>query len=641
MVKVQEELKRIYFNNGLPGVEPVKMQLEIMVKGAGAIPQSKIIPATFELEESICTEAELTFGGCEAARISITLLEPGELKGKEITLTHIVGAYRMPLGTYVVDTCKKVDDYGLIQITAYDAIHCKLDRDVTDWYKSLSFPLSLKTFRLSLLSYTGIEAETQDLINDGMQVEKTIEPETLNGIEVARAIGEINGRFGHMSRDNKFRFVKLGGYGLYPSTDLYPEETLYPSGPGERFEAASYIDTVYEDYTAERIDCLKIRQEEGDVGCVVYDTRNFKNPYIITGNFLAYGKGAAELETIARKLFDDIKDNYYRPHTTTTIGLPYLEPGDSIYIHKKTDEIESYILSRKLTGVQAMFDTLEARGPEYRGNEVTSNDEIIMLKSKTLVINKSVDGLTVTVSDLEKNTESKFEQTANRITAEVKRATDSENALFSKIEITAESIKTEVADTANGLSSKIEQTASAIRTEVTNSVSGLSSKIEQTERSITARINGLDGDFSSLELYVDRMESTISDIDGNMSKLTQTVDSFTFHSSGGTVKISGDTIETGTLKSVSVVFDTHNAVYWVAGGSSITDTRGADWVCDSNALWTGNRNIQLYTNGDIHGEGTAYFGEIEITSRKSYWQGWNLTDTLEDLSERVKALERG
>lgn len=98
--------------------------------------------------------------------------------------------------------------------------------------------------------------------------------------------------------------------------------------------------------------------------------------------------------------------------------------------------------------------------------------------------------------------------------------------LRSSITITASEIRSEVTDVKNGLNSKITQTASEIRSEVTNKVTGLSSRITQTESSIETLVQ--DGE--------------------DFSKFQQTVEGFAFMDKGGTVKISGGSINlTGSI----------------------------------------------------------------------------------------------
>ena len=98
--------------------------------------------------------------------------------------------------------------------------------------------------------------------------------------------------------------------------------------------------------------------------------------------------------------------------------------------------------------------------------------------------------------------------------------------LRSSITITANQIRSEVTDVKNGLNSKITQTASEIRSEVNNKVTGLSSRITQTESSIETLVT--DGE--------------------DFSKFQQTVEGFAFMNKGGTVKISGGSINlTGSI----------------------------------------------------------------------------------------------
>ena len=98
--------------------------------------------------------------------------------------------------------------------------------------------------------------------------------------------------------------------------------------------------------------------------------------------------------------------------------------------------------------------------------------------------------------------------------------------LRSSITITANQIRSEVTDVENGLNSKITQTASEIRSEVTNKVTGLGSRITQNENSI----------------------ETLVEDGKDFSKFQQTVEGFAFMNKGGTVKISGGSINlTGSI----------------------------------------------------------------------------------------------
>lgn len=282
MINIKEELRQIYVNDNIPASKEVTYKrLKVYFPGIRLeVPKENVVSESFELIESICSDSDLIFGGCESAQVKFTLAGiEADLEGMECIITQVVDErFEMPLGTYVVDSVKRQNDRHFRDVTGYDHIYDKLDTDVTAWYKSLALPMPLKLFRQSLFSYVGISLEEQTLINDDMVIERTIEPSALNGRTVAKAIGEITGTFGHMTRNNTFKYITLSGFGLYPAEDLYPSEDLFPSEPAEQLGRAGYISTVYEDYMVSPIDCLQIRQEDGDVGCVVFDSRNHANP---------------------------------------------------------------------------------------------------------------------------------------------------------------------------------------------------------------------------------------------------------------------------------------------------------------------------------------------------------------------------
>lgn len=573
MIETNEELREMYHGSSVP------KQLYIVFPGI-TLDNSRIFD--FSIEESLSSDTDMLFGSCEAGQFRARVEGVGkDIVGQKCKIHHIVdGKYTMPLGVYVIDSVSKKDDLGYREIIGYDEIYTKLSVDVTAWYKSLAFPMPLKTLRKSLFGYVSIPIAEQELIQDDLQIERTIESQALNGRDVAQAIGELNGVFGHIGRDGKFKYVHLGSTGLYPAEDLYPSEELFPSEADSIFESSTVFSCTREEYEVAGIDCLQIRQEEGDVGAVVYDSLNYSNPYIVTGNFLVYGKTAAQLEEIGRTLFNYIKNTPYTPYTAKVIGLPYLEVGDGITFTTKKDNFISFVMKRKLSGIQSLRDELSASGNQKRDNEVSPNMEIEMLKGRSTMIEKSVDGIRVTVADLEADTNSKFEQTSNRITAEVasinkdmssrfeittnainaevKRATDAEGALSSRINITDSNITAEVTrakGAEEALSGRINITGSNITAEVkraTKAEGDLSGRINITDSNITAEVTRAKGAEGTLSTKIEQTSANITTqvngLNGKFTKLEQTVDEFTFSDAHGETRVKGDSITTGTIK---------------------------------------------------------------------------------------------
>ena len=474
--------------------DSVDKQLNIVSDdGKINITNTELHQEKFELTESLCSESELTFGACEAGMIKFTVSNVFlPMKGKWLTAKMTLDGHEdkpFQIGRYKVYSDTPTADRTCRDVVAYDALYDILSSDVTDWYNQIlpqkDSKVTLKQFRDSFFNHFGVEQEEVSLVNDEMIIEKTVEVkassggssdtaetntigEAISGKEVLSCILEINGCMGNIGRVGKFRYVYLTQemQGLYPANDLYPADDLYPRNPkSTSISKSQYISAQYEDYIVRTIDKLQIREKENDIGVIVGDG---KNTYVIEGNFLVYGKGTKELNEIGEKTLSKIKGIIYRPFSADCKGNPCFEVGDAVRLQTRYELIESYILKHTLKGIQALRDSLEADGEEYRTSKVNGvQRSILQLKGKSNTLERSIEETKSTIVDVEKGLQSQITQTASEIRAEVKNTTD-------------------------GLSSRITQNASSITAEVNRATSAegtLSSKISQTAESITAEVN--------------------------------------------------------------------------------------------------------------------------------------------------------
>lgn len=410
------------------------------------------------IKESICDDEELTLGGCIAfsCEFEVSEIIQHDLSKRSFDVTLEVHdeagntILEIPMGCYKVYSAEMVDDKDYKKIVAYDALY-DASADVSDWYEGL-FPVislnavtktddngteitalvknygttTLKAMRESLLQHLGILYEEQSLVNDDMIVSKSLQPsgDNCTGLMMLKWMCEIHGGFGRMNRNGRFEVTTLQSSGLYPDEDRYPDVDLYPEngntssvalGVSDEEPRAEYITAKFEEYMTKYITGINVRTEDDDVGCTVGTA---ENPYIISGNALLFGKTAAELKPIAENILNVIKDIIYRPNTTELIGLPYVEVGD-VYSVEKEDVVESYVLSRTLSGIQMLRDTYEAKGSETRSNNVSDSSELIRTKAKILKIQKDIDGVRIEMSDLEEETSSQYEQTNKTIVLKV------------------------------------------------------------------------------------------------------------------------------------------------------------------------------------------------------------------------------
>lgn len=484
MLEIPEEIKELFRSNNLTKNTQKKFKLtfyddkiETLYPYETLWPSEDLFPAEHEgnpwlviendrietesltITESLSESEDLEFGSCESTMFEIVVADVAQdVTGREFTLTVEIGGYEMALGIYTVESFVRLADRRKKKITAYDRMRW-FDIDVANWYNDLVLPMSLKTFRNSLCSYIGIKQSQQDLLFDSMQLTKTIEPQQISGIDILKAVCQINGCFGHIDKMGELVYVHLQETGLYPSEDLFPFEELYPSefgGDGNEVEVVNqYRELTYEDYLVEGITGVTIRQQEGDVGANVGDG---DNPYVIEGNFLVYGKSPIELLTIGTNLLNYISGRVYRPANLKCNGMPWLEVGDGVRIITRDDIVETFVMKRTISGCQAMTDTIESTGSPKREEIFGINKQIIQLEGKSAVIIKNVEEVSAKLTDLKDYTEAEFKITSDRITSEVKRLDDEDGKLSTKIEQTADKITLEVSQkyVANGeISSKL------------------------------------------------------------------------------------------------------------------------------------------------------------------------------------------
>lgn len=410
------------------------------------IGMDRICSESLTLTESLCSGDNIVWGSCEAAKLTLTVADVEDnIEGKEFMASLSIGDYSMAYGIYTVDSVIRQADRRKRKITAYDRM-VKFDTDVSEWYQAMypedSTVHTLKELRDSLCDYIGVSQRSTQLPNDDLTIGKTVDPETLCGRDVLRAICEINGVFGHFDRTGALAYISLQNTGIYPSETLYPGNDMFPQSGWQSAEDLEYYKTItYEDYLIEGIDRVQIRQEEGDIGAVV---GSGSNAYVVEGNFLTYGMGSADLTKLAWSVYDLIAGKAYRPAKIVSYAMPWIEAGDGIRAITTDTEIATFVLHRTMSGIQAMMDTIQSKGTKQQGQSFGISNEIIQLKGKTAVIVRSVEEVSVKLSDVEKNTTAQLKVVSDAIEAEVKRATGQEVELAGSIKVMAGQIEQKV-----------------------------------------------------------------------------------------------------------------------------------------------------------------------------------------------------
>lgn len=405
-------------------------KMTIATSGGLVIRNTNIASENMSLEESLCSEQNLKFGCCEASCFKVRLLECnhsflGEwLDVKQTIYTDEDGYLLLEDGGYLLtedgfrlqlETADAFSHYGKFKVysdkptndrmwrdlVCYDAMYDILNADMLPWYKTLTFPMTLKALRDSFFDYLQIPQQTTTLANDNFQTEGGFLVDgQLSGKTIINAICELNGVFGHISHEGVFEYISL------PSADTIALDWYY-DGTG-----------AYEGYVVDNITGIRAIGSDTDAGTSVGTTDNV---YIVNNNPLIYGtEGTPELETALTNLLNAIKDITYRPFNVTTYGNPMLPLGTNLVINTRDQVINSFVMSRKLNGIQALKDTYKAVGDENQPSDVNSlQSQIIRSRGKTHDMEVDVNRLKSTIYDPETGVVSVLEQTVERIVMKV------------------------------------------------------------------------------------------------------------------------------------------------------------------------------------------------------------------------------
>lgn len=378
--------------------------------------------------------AQLSFTGCHAKVAKVTLRYVGaDMIGKSIVISAKATAYgtttaEMVLFTGTIDEITQNGNDDIVStITARDAMANAITLDVAEWYKSITFPITLQALADSLKTYLAsrhIALISADLPLGDEVVEETINPQNLALKDVLTAIATMNGMYCVCDVNNNICFkalTKLDAGGLWPAEDLFPADDLYPMEPydnaSDGFNDNEYKSLKYQNYDVATIDKVICREDSDDVGAI-YGTGT--NAYIIEGNFLLYGKDAAQMAAVAERIYALVNGIVYTPAKVVGIARPWLECGDLIRVYSKENVIYTYILERTFNGLQAAFDTYESRQDETREEQVTGvNTSILQLRGKANKLTRDIDHLSSAIYDDDGN--SRIDQNASAIEAKVSK----------------------------------------------------------------------------------------------------------------------------------------------------------------------------------------------------------------------------
>lgn len=365
MLNVTEETKNTYLGAS-------DKQLVISFPDANiTITNADIVSEEFELYEGIETEERLTFKGCIASQIKFKCADiVRDLRGEYVEVTIQAGETEViPLFKgYIKSQENQTHEDVLTEFTAYDILHKANEWNINNWLKSLSFPISVKNFRDALFTRLGIQQEVTTLPNDNLMISETLLGylESPTPVELLRWLCEMNARYGQIGRDGKFHYRKLWVVteGLYPSSETFPSDLTFPSDENaSEIISVNYFDDIeYEPYDTDKITKVSIY----DAGGITQGNAGTgTNVWSIVENPIAFN---VPMQDEARNLYNEVSQITHTPLVRLhSVARPWLECGDIVMAYTDTNIVRTYVLERRINGIQALFDEIKSDTNKYLG----------------------------------------------------------------------------------------------------------------------------------------------------------------------------------------------------------------------------------------------------------------------------------
>lgn len=362
-----------------------------------------LLQESISLEESLYSDENIRFGACESSCLRMTISRELNIpkdsvfdisfssEGDAGALIDSDGNYivndnneriafvdnssftETKLGRFKVMSVKPTKDRMYQDLVCYDSMNYILNANVVDWYNNLTFPMSLYNFRRSFFYHIGIREVTTTLINDNFMIQGGFAvSDEISGKTIIEAICELNGVFGHITKDNEFEYISIPGSETV-ELDHYQNGTC-----------------AYEDYVTDAFTGVIAYSEDGNVGdSVGTDT----NPYLIQNNYLLWGsEGTQDIEDALTNLLTKISSVQFRPFTVKTYGNPMLPLGTPITMTSLNGSISSVVMSKYMSGIQNLRDELSAVGDKAFPNDINSTKKEIMRSKGTRTMVEKLNG---------------------------------------------------------------------------------------------------------------------------------------------------------------------------------------------------------------------------------------------------------
>jgi chemotaxis protein histidine kinase CheA len=502
-------------------------ELVVRIPSANITLQNEdILADSLELKEAIESGDNLSFQGCIAASLKIECfnLVDDTLVGQRIEAditaddTQTIPLFR----GYISEVTNATHEEFTTTIRAYDALYLINNRDVTAWYNSLTFPISMINFRNSFFGFVGVTQVADYLPNDGITLVKSIDDKVIVGEKIIKAICQINGRYGRINRNGLFEYVHLveGVEALYPREDLYPADDIYPAAENalDNVAKAYYSDISFENYRVAPITKVQLINKDGAIAAT---SGTGTNIFTVQNNPLIWGLSVSALQAAATNLYNTIQGLWYTPAEVNCVGLPYLECGDFVMMAARRSIVRAYVLSRTLKGIQILEDAYRADGDRYQPVYIP-----------TVQTQTNANAVAITTETSRATTAERNEATTRQ--TQINNEASTRQSQINAVNVRCDNLSAKDAQIENLVATK----ASISDLQATNAnVSNLNARVANVQSLVATKANI--SDLNATNARVSNLEANRITVDTIDSRISRTLNGWTGTLRCGTLYVNG------------------------------------------------------------------------------------------------------
>ena len=359
---------------------------------------ANIVAESMTLTQAICDEPDIRFGGCIASSFEIEVSKDVDLSGRYITVyadqtastTTYPGENTLcSSGTFPttseysetfalfsgdVYSCRREKNGLTRKLIAYDRLYWRGGEDCTKLYNDLfdnNITVTAGMLRSAVLEKIQIiQQQILDALPAGQSYDYTqIVPLPIDNFELHRYDGRLTAndilrQLGELAGV----FMRLNGRGNLEYT------TAVQTSP---VEYSYYIDAAAEQFSKPSFTGIYAVFDDGSTAECDFDDISSDNPYYLEDSIVMAGHTMQSFYTEVHAVRSSLKPSFqtaYTPFELKARAKLWAELGDRVQITipwytidagnvvTHTDTVTSVILSRRITGIQAMTDEMAASG---------------------------------------------------------------------------------------------------------------------------------------------------------------------------------------------------------------------------------------------------------------------------------------